>query len=266
MADKEMVLLDTTPEGVATVTLNRPDLHNAMNDEMIERLGDIFDDLGKQDGVRLVLLQGAGKSFSAGADLNWMRRAADFTEEENYEDAAALGHMLRALHQMPKPTVALLHGSAYAGGIGLLAACDIAVAVRDIQFSLTEVRLGLIPAVISPYVIAAIGARNARRYILTAERFNAVEAHRIGLVHELVADHAGLMAARDRLIRDFTAAAPGAVAAAKALIGDVAGQPIDSALILDTARRIADRRASDEGKEGLQAFLDKRKPNWVEGG
>lgn len=260
-----MVLLDTTPEGVATVTLNRPQLHNAFNAELIEQLADTFDDLSKQDGIRAVVVQGAGRSFSAGADLNWMRQAADYSEEENIEDATALGIMLRRLNDMPKPTIALVKGAAIAGGTGLVAACDVAVAVRGAKFSLSEVKLGLLPSVISPYVIACMGARNARRYFLTAERFDADEAFRIGLVHELVADEAELAVARDRLLGHFLAAAPGAVADTKDLIASVVGRPIDSELMNETARRIAVRRATDEGKEGVSAFLEKRRPNWVQG-
>ncbi|HUN52097.1 MAG TPA: enoyl-CoA hydratase-related protein [Candidatus Sulfotelmatobacter sp.] len=264
MSDEEPVLLDVTAGGVATVTLNRPELHNSFSDDVIERLADIFDDLAKQDGVRVVIIEGRGASFCAGADLNWMRRAADFTEEQNLEDATALGYMLRSLNSMPKPTIALVHGSAYAGGVGLVAACDVAVAARNAVFCLTEVKIGLVPAVISPYVIEAIGAHNARRYFLTAERFPAHEAYRMGLVHEIVDDRAGLEAARDRLLGHFLAGAPGALAETKDLIFAVRYRRIDSELVLETARRIASRRVTEEGREGIASFLEKRKPRWTE--
>lgn len=263
MSDEVPVLLDTTPEGVATVTLNRPALHNAFNDELIERLTDVFDDLGKQDGIRAVVVQGAGPSFCAGADLNWMRRAADYGEAENLEDASTLGRMLHRLNEMPKPTIALVQGAAIAGGTGLVAACDIAVAVRGSKFALTEVKLGLLPSVISPYVVAAMGARQARRYFLTAERFDADEACRIGLVHWQVEDAAGLAAARDQLLGHFLASAPGALAETKDLIRSVANRRVDADLVQETARRIAARRATAEGKEGIGAFLEKRRPSWV---
>lgn len=266
MSDSPLVLLDVTPQGVATVTLNRPELHNAFNDEVIELLAEMFDDLGKQDGIRAVVIEGAGKSFSAGGDLNWMRRAADYSAEQNEADARALGTMFQTLREMPKPTIALVHGGAYAGGVGLLAACDIAVAERGTSFALTEVKLGLIPAVISPHVIAAIGERNARRYILTAERFDAEAAFRMGLVHEVVDGRDGLAAARDRLLGHLMAAAPGAIAASKELIRAVAWRDIDDEVIADTAARIAERRAGSEGREGVSAFLDKRKPSWTERG
>ncbi|HYM32538.1 MAG TPA: enoyl-CoA hydratase/isomerase family protein [Candidatus Cybelea sp.] len=266
MSENEPVLLETTSAGVATVTLNRPEMHNAFSDDVIERLADIFDDLSKQDGVRVVVVEGNGKSFCAGADLNWMRRAADFTEEQNLEDATALGYMLRALNNMPKPTVALVHGAAYAGGVGLVAACDVAIAVKDAAFCLTEVKIGLIPAVISPYVVEAIGPHNARRYFLTAERFSAEDAYRMGLVHGVVADMAALGLARDRMLRHFLDAAPGALADTKELIFAVKNRHADSELVLDTARRIAARRISAEGREGIASFLEKRKPRWANEG
>ena len=260
----DSVLLHASPEGVATVTLNRPEVHNAFDAEVIERLSDIFADLAGADGVRAVLLKAAGKSFSAGADLNWMRHAAGFSEQENREDARALGEMLRRLDTLPQPTVALVQGAAFGGGVGLVAACDIAVAVSDAAFSLSEVKLGLVPAVVSPYVIAAIGARRARRYFLTGERFDAGEARRIGLVHEVVADAEALAAAGERIVERLFTAAPGAIADAKELISAVAGRPIDAHLIDDTARRIAERRTHHEAREGVAAFLEKRKPNWRE--
>ena len=251
-----------SPAGVATVTLNRPEAHNAFNAEVIERLSEVFADLAGADGVRVVLLEAVGKSFSAGADLNWMKHAADFTKEENREDARALAEMLRRLNTLPKPTVALVQGAAFGGGVGLMAACDMVVAVRNAEFSLSEIKLGLIPATISPYVIAAIGARQARRYFLTGERFDADEACRIGLVHEVVGDTEALDAAGQRIVERLFAAPPGALAAAKDLIAAVAGRPIDADVIEDTARRIADRRTHPEAREGIDAFLEKRQPDW----
>ncbi len=258
----EPILLKATQAGVATITLNRPDLHNAFNAEVIELLSEILDDLAGADGVRVVLLTAAGQSFSAGADLNWMKHAAEFTEEENREDARALGEMLRRLNRLPQPTVALVQGSAFGGGVGLMAACDVVVAVSDAAFSLSEVTLGLIPATIAPYVVAAIGERHARRYFLTGERFSCEQARAIGLVHELVDDEPALVAAGERIIERLFSAAPGALAEAKDLIAAVAGKPIDGHLIEDTARRIAERRAHDEAREGIAAFLEKRKPDW----
>ena len=258
----EPILLKATQAGVATITLNRPKVHNAFNGEVIELLSEILDDLAGADGVRVVLLDAVGKSFSAGADLNWMKHAASFSKEENLEDARALGEMLRRLNRLPKPTVALVQGSAFGGGVGLMAACDIVVAVRDAAFSLSEVKLGLIPATIAPYVVAAIGERQARRYFLTGERFDAEAARRIGLVHELVEDEPALIAAGERIVERLFTAAPGALAEAKELVSAVAGKPIDSHLIEDTARRIAERRAHGEAREGIAAFLEKRKPDW----
>lgn len=265
MAETEPLLVDVTPDGIATVTLNRPHLHNAFNGELIEGLADTFDDLGKQDGVRAVVLRGAGKSFSAGGDLAWMKRSVDLTYDENVEETLALAQMLKTLNEMPKPTIALVHGNAFAGGMGLVSACDMAVASEDAVFCLSEVKLGLIAATISPYVIAAIGPREARRYFLTAERFGAREAQRIGLVHEVVADHAALDGARDRLLASLMSGGPAAIAASKELIAGVAGKPVTSDLMLMTARAIADARASDEGQEGLAAFFEKRKPSWAQG-
>mgnify|MGYP002525988939 CR=1 FL=1 len=258
----EPVLLKATQAGVATITLNRPEVHNAFNAEVIELLSEMLDDLAGADGVRVVLLDAVGKSFSAGADLNWMKRAASFSADENREDARALGEMLRRLNRLPKPTVALVQGSAFGGGVGLMAACDIVIAVRAAAFSLSEVKLGLIPATIAPYVVAAIGERQARRYFLTGEHFDGEAALKLGLVHELVDDGPGLIAAGERMVERLFTAAPGALGEAKDLIEAVAGKPIDSHLIEDTARRIAERRAHDEAREGIAAFLEKRKPDW----
>ncbi len=248
-------------DGVATLTLNRPERHNAVDDSLIAALDEALTTLEAQPAVRAVVLRGAGPSFSAGADLDWMRRSAGYSDAENLADAEALAGMLRRLDQIPKPTIAEIQGPAIGGGVGLVAACDIAVAADGATFALSEVKLGLTPATISPYVVRAIGARAARRYVLTAERLSALEAHRLGLVHEVVPGHM-LTAAVARVLDRLAAGGPEAQAAAKSLIADVTGRPIDDALGRDTARRIADRRASAEGREGIAAFLDKRPPAW----
>lgn len=259
---EESAVLHFSTDGIATVTLNRPEVHNAFDEELIERLGDIFEDVGHQEGVRAVVVAAAGKSYCAGADLNWMKRAAGFTEEDNREDAIGLGRMLKNLQEIPKPTIALVQGAAYGGGLGLVAACDIAIGVKAAKFCLSEVKLGLLPAVISPYVVETMGIRAARRYFQTAEVFNAEEAYRYGLLHELVDDVHELAGARDRLINQIMANAPGAMADSKDLIYTVANQPIDQNLVNVTANRIAARRKTDEAKEGISAFLEKRKASW----
>lgn len=264
MADEDMVLLDLTRAGVAIVTLNRPDVHNAFNPDVIERLTQIFEDIGNQETIRLALLEGRGKSFSAGADLAWMRAAADWTEEESFEDARGLGRMFKTMRTLPQPIIGAVHGPALAGGLGLVACCDIVIATENAFFGLSEVRLGLTPATISPYVVEAIGPRAARRYFLTGERFDAREAFRLGLVHMVVKDKNELAAATEELVTAMFQTAPGAVAVTKKLINDVAFAEIDDDLIEDTARRIAERRQSDEGREGTQSFLEKRKPSWAE--
>jgi len=259
----ESVIFAVTEEGVATVTLDRPQVRNAFDETVIERLADVFEDIAVSDGIRVALIEAVGTSFSAGADLNWMRRAADFDEDDNLEDARALGAMLHRLYSLPKPTVALVQGSAYGGGAGLIAACDMAITVADARFAFSEVRLGIVPAVISPYVIGAIGRRAAGRYMVSGERFDAAEARRIGLVHEVVADAQALNAAGERLVDTLLKAAPGAIAETKDLIDAVADRPIDAHLIDDTARRIARVRTGEEGREGVAAFLEKRKPRWA---
>ena len=261
---EDVVLLNTTRAGVAVVTLNRPKVHNAFNPDVIAKLSDIFETLRAADGVRVVMIEGAGPSFSAGADLAWMRAAADYTSHDNREDAGGMGEMLRRLSTLPQATIALVHGAAMAGGCGILSACDIAIATKNASFALSEVRLGIIPAVISPYVIRAIGPRAAHRYFLTAERFDAATAQALGLIHVVVEDNNALAQEAERLVQQIFTCAPGAIDAAKELIAAVAGRPIDGPLITDTARRIAERRASDEAKEGLSAFLEKRKPKWAE--
>lgn len=248
--------------GVATVTLNRPDVHNAFDDSLIETLHNAFKTLDDDEAVRVVVLSASGKSFSSGADLRWMQRMAGYSEAENLEDARRLADLLRTLHHMGKPTLARVHGSAFGGGIGLLACCDIVLASENARFALTEVKLGLIPAVISPYVSRAMGERHARRYMLTGERFSAEEAYRLGLVHELVPE-AMLDQRVQTVIAMLLENSPAAMAATKALMDRVAGGSLDEKMIEDTAKRIAAVRASEEGKEGVTAFLEKRKPRWL---
>ena len=258
----DIVLFETDSRGVATVTLNRPQVHNAFNDDVIVRLAGIWTELAGRTDIRIVVLKGAGKSFSAGGDLDWMRKAGKATAEENRRSTLTLARMLKGLNDLPQATLALVHGNCMAGGTGLAACADIVVAVQDTKFALTEVRLGLTPATISPYVVAAIGPRQARRYFLTAERFDAVEACRIGLVHETVADAGALETRGLELVAALLQGAPGAIRDSKRLVARVAHQPVDDALMEFTAQNIADRRASAEGQEGLAAFFDKRKPNW----
>ena len=248
--------------GVATVTLNRPEVRNAFNDEVIAELTQAFTQLGQNDTVRAIVLAAEGTAFCAGADLNWMRRMADYTRDENLADAARLAEMLRVIYTCPKPTVARVQGDVYAGGMGLVAACDMAVSVYTATYCLSEVKLGLIPATISPYVIRAMGARLAHRYFLTAERFTAAEAHRIGFVHEVVTVDA-LDAKVAELTQALASASPNAVCAGKRLVLDVAEREINAALIAGTVEGIADIRASGEGREGVQSFLQKRKPSWL---
>ena len=248
-------------DGVARVVMDRPQRHNAFEETLIDALAEAFETLAERPDVRCVILAGAGKSFSAGADLDWMKRSAGYSFDENLADARRLAEMIRRLDTLPMPTIALVQGAAIGGGVGLVAACDIALAAEATIFSFSEVKLGIIPSVISPYVLRAIGERAAGRYVLTGERFDAAEALRIGLVHAVLpAD--GLEAAGETLTDAILANGPEAVAAAKRLIADVAGKPIDETLIEETARRIADIRRSDQGREGVGAFLEKRKPNW----
>ncbi|NQV83859.1 MAG: enoyl-CoA hydratase/isomerase family protein [Rhodospirillales bacterium] len=255
------MILTKISGGRATVTLNRPDVHNAFDDVLMGRLIAELQALERNPSVRAIVLAAAGKSFSAGADLKWMQRMAGYTEAENLADAQVLAELMRALNGLSKPTIARVQGAAFGGGVGLIACCDIAVAVDTAKFTISEVKLGLIPAVISPYVVAAIGERQARRYVLSAERFDANEACRIGLVHSVVAAE-GLDTAVDEFVSAICANGPDAVAEAKKMIADVARRPIDDGLIMDTAARIARIRVSPEGREGLAAFLEKRKPGW----
>lgn len=246
---------------VARVTLARPEVRNAFDDALISELTRAFGVCGAEPAARVVVLSGEGPSFCAGADVNWMRRAGTFTREENERDAERMARMLRAIDACPKPVVALAHGAAIGGGVGLVAAADIAIAAEGTVFSLAEVKLGILPAVISPYVLRAIGARNARNLFLTGERFDAREALRVGLVHEVVAP-AELEEAGRRKVAALLSSGPEAVGAAKALIEKVAGLTPDEALPL-TVRTISERRASAEAREGLSAFLEKRRPSWA---
>ena len=245
------------------VTLNNPDKHNAFDDVLIAELTAALRKLDANAEVRAVILSAVGKSFSAGADLNWMKRMAGYSEEENLRDALGLAELMRSLHGMSKPTIARVHGPAYGGGVGLVACCDMAVGTLAATFSLSEAKLGLIPAVISPYVIAAIGERAAHRYFLTAERFDAGEAYRLGLLHELAQSDEEMDDKINDLVTALMGCGPNAIAEGKRLIAAVANRPIDEKVITETAQRIARVRASDEGKEGVKAFLDKRKARWV---
>ncbi len=246
----------------AFVTLNRPEIRNAFDDALIANLTGILKTLDADDAVRAVVLAGAGSAFCAGADLNWMKRMAGYTLEQNYADARALAEMLKTLDRMAKPTLARVHGPAFAGGVGLVAACDIAVGTPEAEFALTEAKLGLSPATISPYVIRAMGERAAHRYFLTAEKFSAVEAHRLGLLSELC-PAAELDQTIDTLLGHLTAGGRAALAGIKDLIRAVSRGPLDDAMIDDTARRIAAIRVSDEGREGIASFLGKRRPAWA---
>lgn len=260
----DLVLIEATPDGVATVTINRAARRNAFNAEVIAALHEAFKTLSDADGVRLVFLTGAGASFSAGADLEWMKAAVEWSESENREDAMGLASMLKALHDLPQLTVALIDGPAFGGGAGLAAACDMAVATERSTFAFSEVKLGLTPATISPYVIRAIGARNAKRLFATGQVFGAAEALGYGLVSQVVPDATGFDAVRTELGAAIKACAPGAVADAKALVNDIEGAEIDRGVMEETAKRIAARRVSEEGREGVTAFLEKRKPGWAE--
>ncbi len=256
------LIVDVAVEGRATVTLNRPDVHNAFDDKLIALLTRELDDLDRNPTVGVVVLAAAGKSFCAGADLKWMRRMAEYSEAENQADAEALAALMKTLNRLSKPTVAEVQGAAYGGGVGLICCCDIAIASEAAQFSISEVKLGLIPSVISPYVVAVIGERQARRYALGAETFDAIEAKRIGLVHEVTAAE-DLQAAVDAMVEALLANGPAAMAETKDQIAGVANRPVDDRLIAAAAARIARIRVSDEGCEGVAAFLEKRKPGWA---
>jgi methylglutaconyl-CoA hydratase len=253
-----MVLVEKK-DGVARVTLNRPEVRNAFDDALIAKLHESFRSLGKDKDVRVVILAGNGPAFCAGADLNWMKRMAGYGYDDNLRDAQALADMLAALDRMPKPTVARVHGPAFAGGTGLVAACDIAVGTAEAKFCFSEAKLGLSPATISPHVIRAIGERAARRYFLTAEVFDAEEAYRIGMLSILTEK---LDETIDGLLQHLLAGGPEAMKKIKELVRAVASRPLEDALVADTARRIAEIRVSPEGREGIASFLEKRKPSW----
>ncbi len=254
--------LDIRRDGaVARVYLNRPELRNAFNDAVIAELTQAFRTLGADASLRAIVLGGHGKAFCAGADLNWMRAIGHYSWAQNKADAEGLAEMLWTVYSCPLPVVGRIQGDCYAGGLGLAAACDVLVAAEGVHFCLSEARLGLLPATIGPYVVRALGEQASRRYFVTAERFSAAEAHRLGFVHERVAAEA-LDAKVDEIAATLVANGPAAVKACKQLVHDVAGQPITAALREDTARRIADIRASDEGRAGVQAFLHKRNPPW----
>jgi len=248
---------------VAFVTLNRPEVRNAFDDVLISNLTKAFLELEKDETVRAVVLAGAGSAFCAGADLNWMKRMAGYGYEQNLADAKALAEMLKTLDRLSKPTLARVHGPAFAGGVGLVAACDIAIGAAEAEFSLTEVKLGLSPATISPYVVRAMGERASRRYFLTGERFGASEAHRLGLLAMVVAPE-NLDAGIGEVLKHLTQGGPQAQRKIKDLIAAVSrGGPVTDAVIDDSARRIAEIRVSPEGREGIASFLEKRKPGWV---
>ena len=256
------VLTDIGANGIATITFNRPDLHNAIDESVIAQFNAGLRRVAADPAARVVVIAGNGKSFCAGADLNWMKRTANYSEEQNHRDALEFTEILDLLDRMPKPTIARVHGAAYGGGVGIVSCCDVAIGTPEAVFSFSEVRLGLIPAMISPYAVAVIGERYARRYMLTAERIDAAEALKIGLLHEVCA--AGELDAKvAAIVEHCLRGGPAAIARSKALIAAVAHGAIDEAKRDYTARMIAATRASDEGKEGIAAFLEKRKPAWT---
>ena len=248
---------------IGRITLNRPDVRNAFNDEVIAELTHAFRGLGDEPSVRCIVLAAEGSAFCAGADLNWMRRMADYSYDENVADAGALAEMLRTIASCPKPTIARVQGDVYAGGTGLVAACDMAVALETAHFCISEVKIGLCPATISPYLIRAMGIRAAQRYWLTAERFTAQEALAMGLVTQTAATTNELDTTVDALCKSLCAASPNAIKATKDLIESVTNEAITPELIAQTVQAIAVARSSIQGKEGVQAFLQKRKPNWL---
>ena len=263
-ADDRLVRIDSTPDGVVFVTINRPQKKNAFDAPTIAALYEAFETLQGADHVRVVFVRGAGGTFCAGADLAWMRDAADWSESDNRDDAIGLAKMLKALHDVPALTVALVEGAAMGGGAGIVAACDMAVAVKGAKFAFSEVKLGLIPATIAPYVIEAVGPRAARALFATAELFDADRAKDVGLVSQVLASADDIDGFVRSLSDAMKACAPGAVGDAKRLVNDLAGRHIDHGMMEDTARRIARARVSAEGQEGVRAFLDKRKPGWAE--
>ena len=262
-ANDDLVQIDATADGVVFVTINRPEKKNAFDAATIAALYEAFETLHGADKVRVVFIRGAGGTFSAGADLNWMRSAADWSESDNRDDAMGLAKMLKALHDVPALTVALVEGAAMGGGAGIVAACDMAVAVEGTRFAFSEVKLGLIPATIAPYVIEAVGARRARQLFLTANIFDADYAAHAGLI-DMVLPEGSVDEFISMLTDSLSANAPGAMGDAKRLVNDVAGEEIDNRLLEETAKRIARARISAEGQEGVRAFLDKRAPSWAQ--
>jgi len=259
--NNEKVLLDVNAQGVATVTLNNPEKHNAFDDDIIKQLTDIFNNISQRDDISIMVLASNGKSFSAGADLGWMKRMAGYSYEDNLKDANALAQMLKALNFLPQTTIAKVQGAAFGGAVGLASCCDIVIASRNASFCLSEVKLGLIPATISPYVVDAIGLKASRRYFQTAERFFADKAQLLGLVDEIV-EPESLSESVSAMISTLLANGNQARRQAKKLAQDVAFQAINESLLKDTSKRIAAIRVSDEGQEGLTAFFEKRSPNW----
>lgn len=262
-ATSDRVRIEATEAGAATVWINRPARRNAFDSDTIAALREAFETLHGQDGVRIVFVRGVGGAFCAGADLDWMRESAILTEADNHADAMVLAQMLKTLHDLRPLTVALVEGPAFGGGAGLAAACDMTIATADAKFAFSEVTLGLIPATISPYVVAAIGPRSARALFATGQVFDAAYAEKIGLVQVVVPDAAALVAAQEKLAAEILACAPGAMGDAKRLAMDVWAAPIDHALMEDTAHRIARARVSEEGREGVDAFLNKRPAAWA---
>lgn len=263
---RDLISVTQDARGVATVTMNNPDKHNAFDDEIIALLTRAFEDIAVNESVRVMVLASTGKSFSAGADLNWMKRMADYSYEENLKDAEALAKMLRTLNFMPQPTIAKVQGAAFGGAVGLVSCCDMAVGSSNALFSLSEVKIGLIPATVGPYVVAAIGARASRRYFTTAERFSSETALHLGLLSEVCAPEK-LDGNVEQLLWFLLDNSPTAVKAAKALVFEVAGEDIKNdgssdSLIAMTSERIAAIRVTKEGREGLEAFLEKRSPSW----
>ncbi|NRP10650.1 MULTISPECIES: enoyl-CoA hydratase/isomerase family protein [unclassified Marinobacterium] len=261
---ESLVLLEKTKSGCANLVINRPEVHNAFDDTIIEQLITGLKEAENDPDVRVLALRSNGKNFSAGADLGWMKRIANNSYAENLVDAGRLAELMRCLYQFSKPTICLVQGAAYGGAVGLAACCDIVIAEEGSRFCLSEVKIGLIPAVISPYVVRAIGERQSRRFFLTAEPFNALEAYRFGLVHEVVSDSTQFDEALEKFTSILIGNSPQGMHAAKDLIFAVSNKEIDEPLINDTARRIAEIRVSPEGQEGLGAFLEKRKPNWIQ--
>ena len=262
MSEKfKTVHISSNESGVYTLTLNRPEVHNAFDETMIDELSEVISVLSEESALRTLVLRGNGRSFCAGADLNWMKRTSQYDEIQNYEDAFRMATMMNHLYGFPRPTIAVAHGNVYGGGVGLVACCDIVVAEENSVFSLSEVKLGLIPSAISPYVNQAIGPRNSRRYFLTGERFDAPTAQSIGLIHDY-GDRARVAELESKLTRNLLDSAPNAQKTAKNLIQNVLTTPIDIQMSELTSKRIATVRASDEGKEGVAAFLEKRHPNW----